>query len=337
MRFGKHSFVKSKMLCSLEHVWQWRFAVRPWAFDDVPEQTGRAVIVTGANAGSGFETARMLALKGASVVLACRSAEKGQKALERIQAEKPAGSVSLETLDLADLESVSAFAKRYVSTHSRLDLLINNAGLMIPPLGRTHQGFELQFGTNHLGHFALTAQLLPLTLQTRGARIVVVTSSAQNSGKFDFDDLNWERKAYKPWPAYSQSKLATTVFALELQRRLHASGADTLVTLAHPGATATELQRNMKLPRILQFLGSVLSMTPPQGALPTLRAATDPSAQGGSFWGPSRFFEMSGPPVPARMPKVAMDTAAWPRLWGASEKLTGVSIRIPKSERAAAS
>lgn len=294
-----------------------------WTFHDIPDQTGRTAIVTGANAGIGLETARMLALKGASVVLACRNPEKGAAAVARIQGEGPAGTAALQLLDLSDLDSVATFAKAFAETHDRLDLLIDNAGVMVPPLGRTRQGFELQFGTNHLGHFALTGRLLPLLQRTPGARVVVVSSTAHRMGRIDFDDLNWERRAYRPWPAYGQSKLANLLFALELHRRLVAAGSGVRATAAHPGWTSTDLQRTAALVRLLNPL---FGMKPADGALPTLRAATDPAAAGGTYWGPSRFFESSGPPVPAAISAAARDEGVARRLWEVSEKLTGVSF-----------
>jgi NAD(P)-dependent dehydrogenase (short-subunit alcohol dehydrogenase family) len=299
--------------------------MQPWTFNDIPDQTGRTAIVTGANTGIGLETARMLARRGAHVVLACRNPEKGRAALVQILAETPAGRVDLETLDLSDLDSVAAFAGAFVRTHERLDLLINNAGVMVPPLGRTAQGFELQFGTNHLGHFALAGRLLPLVLRTPGARVVVVSSAAQHMGRIDFDDLNWERRPYRAWAAYCQSKLANMVFALELQRRLSTSGSEVRATAAHPGWTATDLQRTAGAAR---FLNPLFAMKPADGALPTLRAATDPAAGGGSYWGPSRAFEISGPPAPARISARANDQAVAARLWEVSEKLTGVSYPL---------
>ncbi len=297
-----------------------------WTYSDIPDQSGRTAIVTGANTGIGFEAARMLALKGARVVLACRNLEKGKAALERILAEHASASVSLESLDLSDLDSVAAFVDAFAHAHEHLDLLVNNAGVMVPPLGRTKQGFELQFGTNHLGHFALAGRLLPLILRTPGARIVVVASGAQIFGHIDFDDLNWERRRYRPWAAYAQSKLANMIFALELDRRLRAAGSDVRATAAHPGWTATDLQRTMSLARLLNPL---FAMKTAAGALPTLRAATDPAASGGSYWGPAGLLEMNGPPVPSRIPARAQNAAAAARLWEVSEKLTGVSFPLP--------
>lgn len=306
-----------------------------WTFDDIPDQTGRTAIVTGANTGLGLETARMLALKGAKVVLACRDLDKGKAALERIQSAKPAGSATLAALDLSDLDSVAGFAADFSAAHERLDLLINNAGVMVPPLSRTRQGFELQLGTNHLGHFALTGRLLPLILRTPDARVVVVASTAQRVGRIEFSDLNWERRSYRAWAAYGQSKLANMLFALELQRRLAASGSQVRATAAHPGWTATELQRTTGLVR---FLNPLVAMKPAAGALPTLRAATDPAAAGGSYWGPAGLFEVNGPPVPARIPGAATDEAVAARLWEVSETLTGVAFPLaaPSSRQTAA-
>jgi NAD(P)-dependent dehydrogenase (short-subunit alcohol dehydrogenase family) len=302
--------------------------MRAWQFNDIPDQTGRTAIVTGANTGIGRETARMLALKGARVVLACRDPRKGQAALEGILAEKPAGQVVVQALDLSDLDSVAAFATDFARTHERLDLLINNAGVMVPPLGRTAQGFELQLGTNHLGHFALAGRLLPLVLQTPGARVVVVSSTAQSIGRIDFDDLNWQRRPYSAWAAYGQSKLANMMFALELQRRLRAAGSEVRATAAHPGWTATDLQRTAGIARLLN---PIFAMKPADGALPTLRAATDPAALGGSYWGPSRVFEMNGPPAAARIPAHARDGEVARRLWEVSEAMTGVSFPLSGS------
>jgi NAD(P)-dependent dehydrogenase (short-subunit alcohol dehydrogenase family) len=276
----------------------------------------------------------MLALKGARVVLACRNLEKGQAALESIVREKPAERPAVEALDLSDLNSVAEFAKRFAAAHDRLDLLINNAGVMVPPLGRTAQGFELQFGTNHLGHFALTARLLPLLERTPGSRIVVLSSGVHRMGHIDFDDLNWQRRPYRAWAAYSQSKLANLMFALELHRRLSAAGSQVRVTAAHPGWTATDLQRTSGFARLLN---PILAMKPAHGALPTLRAATDPAAAGGSYWGPDGAFELNGPPVPARIAPRAMDAMVASRLFDVSETLTGVSFsKAPRTTLRAA-
>jgi NAD(P)-dependent dehydrogenase (short-subunit alcohol dehydrogenase family) len=308
-----------------------------WTFKDIPDQTGRTAIVTGANTGIGLETARMLALRGANVVLACRNPDKGKSAVERIRLEKPSGTATLETLDLADLDSVASFANRFAVTHDKLDLLINNAGVMIPPLSRTKQGFELQFGINHLGHAALTAHMAPLVIRTPGARFVFVSSSAHHGGQIDFDDLNWYSRPYNPLKAYQQSKLANLLFAFELQRRVLASGSDIRVTAAHPGWTKTELQRHLRPhERLLaSVLNPILQLETTAGALNTLRAATDPEAGPGSYWGPGRFFEHKGPPVRARINARAQDEEVAKRLWVETEKLIGLNFDLRAQPTAA--
>ncbi|MBM4364909.1 MAG: SDR family NAD(P)-dependent oxidoreductase [Deltaproteobacteria bacterium] len=290
-----------------------------FSFDSIPDQTGRVAIVTGANSGIGYETARMLAQKGAHVVLACRSAERGRAAVGLIVAGNPPGRVELSVLDLSDLDSVAAFAERFIASHDRLDLLVNNAGVMVPPFSRTKQGFEMQFGTNHLGHFALTGRLLPLLERTAGSRVVVVSSSMHRSGTIDLDDPNYERRRYWGWPAYGQSKLANLLFARELQKRLGDGGP--MVTASHPGFTATELQRSAGYVSLFNFV----AMKPSDGAMPTIRAATDPGATRGSYWGPAGLFEINGAPVEVGRSGAAKDDAVAAQLWALSEKLTGVS------------
>lgn len=302
-----------------------------FTLQDIPPQTGRVAIVTGANTGIGYETARGLALKGAHVILACRNPEKGQAAAARIRAEKPAGPVVVETLDLSDLDSVKRFAQGFLGAYERLDLLINNAGVMIPPFSRTKQGFELQFGTNHLGHFALTGHLLPHLRRTGGSRVVVVYSAVYRLGRIQLDDPNYAGRPYRAWGAYSQSKLANLLFALELQRRLP-TGTAPLVTVAHPGWTASELARESGF---IRFFNRLLAMSPAQGALPTLRAATDPLAGPASSWGPSGPFELMGAPVPVHLLRHALDTEVAARLWTLSERLTGVNFGLPAHAGAA--
>jgi NAD(P)-dependent dehydrogenase (short-subunit alcohol dehydrogenase family) len=303
-----------------------------WTFADIPDQTGRVAVVTGANTGIGFETARALAKKGARVVLACRSRDKGQAAVERIRAEEPRAAVELALLDLADLDDVARFARDFAGAHARLDLLILNAGVMVPPFGRTKQGFETQFGTNHLGHFALAARLFPLLESTPGARLVVVSSGVHHMGRVDFDDPNFERRRYVPFAAYAQSKLANLLFALELDRRLRAAGSRVMVTAAHPGWTATDLQRTAGFARVLTPL---FAMKAPDGALPTLRAATDPHAESAVYYGPAGLFEMRGPPAVARINEKARDEGAAARLWALSEELTGVRFAVAGAGAAA--
>lgn len=307
--------------------------MRAWTFDDVPDQTGRVAIVTGANTGIGLPTARMLAVRGADVVLACRNPEKGAAALASIEAAAPKGKASLMALDLSDLDSVAAFAAAFAGRYDRLDLLVNNAGVMVPPLSRTKQGFELQIGTNHLGHFALTARLLPLVLRTAGARVVTVASTAQSFGRIDLEDLSWERRSYDAWRAYGQSKLANMMFSLELARRLAAAGAAVRATAAHPGWTATDLQRTAGFAR---FFNPYLAMKPEGGALPTIRAAVDAEAESGSYWGPTGWFELRGAPGRARIPAHAQDEATAGKLWEKSEALTGLRFAFDAKEARAA-
>jgi len=296
-----------------------------WTFESIPDQTLRTAIVTGANTGIGFETARQLALKGAQVLLACRNPEKGRQAVERIRSEKPDADVSLELLDLSDLDHIAAFADRISDRVEGVDLLILNAGVMVPPASKTTQGFELQFGVNHLGHFALAGRLLPLLRARPGSRVVAVSSLAALRGQMDFEDLHFERRGYRAWSAYGQSKLANLLFTRELQRRLDAAGADVTVTAAHPGWTATDLQRTATVYRILNPL---LAMKPHQGALPTLRAATDPLAQGADYFGPDGFMQARGYPVRVEMNAQARDVDDAARLWQVSEELTGVRYAL---------
>jgi NAD(P)-dependent dehydrogenase (short-subunit alcohol dehydrogenase family) len=297
-----------------------------WTTKDMPDQTGRAAIVTGANTGIGFETAKALAAAGAAVTLACRNEKKGQDAVDRILKENPDADVDLMILDLSSLASVQTFAQDYKNSHDRLDLLINNAGVMTPPEWQaTADGFELQFGTNHLGHFALTGHLWNLLSSTDGSRVVNVSSIAHRYGKIDFDDLNWKTRSYKKNGSYGQSKLANLLFSLELRDRVAKAGGSPMVLSAHPGWTATDLQRyNTTARRLNPFM----AMQPWQGALPTLRAGTAPGAKAGEYYGPHGFMEMRGFPVRVGTTKEAKDQAAARRLWEVSEELTGVRFEV---------
>ena len=265
----------------------------------------------------------MLAARGARVVLACRNHGKARAAQEQITKEQPGAQVEIESLDLSDLASVSRFAARFSASAQRLDLLINNAGVMNPPFSRTAQGFELQFGTNHLGHFALSAQLWPLLARTAGSRVVTVSSQVAHSGRIDIGDPNFERRSYQGWVGYAQSKLANSSFALELARRAAQAGGAVTVTASHPGWTATDLSRESPF---ITRASRMLAMSAAGGALTTLRAAVDPRAANGSYWGPSSFFELIGSPSPARIPRRARDPEAARRLWELSEHLTGVTF-----------
>ncbi|MBL0968389.1 MAG: SDR family oxidoreductase [Brevundimonas sp.] len=300
-----------------------------WTTRDIPSQNGRTAIVTGAG-GLGFEDALELARAGAEVVLASRNPEKGAISVERIRREVPLARIRFEALDLADLTSVEAFTARMTDQISRLDLLINNAGVMRPVRRmETVDGFELQLGTNHLGHFALTGRLMPLLKATGGSRVVTLSSVAARGGSIDFDDLQASRKAYDSMAAYSQSKLACLMFALELQRRSAAQGWGVASLGAHPGLSSTELLDNApgagrRVPLVYRVVRAVMMQPPSQGALPTLYAATDAGATPGGYYGPNGMAETRGHPGEARLPPAALDDAAAARLWTVSEDLTGV-------------
>ena len=303
---------------------------KQWTFDEMPDQSGRIALVTGANSGIGYETAHMLAARHAHVVMACRSLDKADAAQARILKDVPDAALHVMQLDLSSLASVQAFAEAFRAQYKRLDLLINNAGVMIPPYSTTAEGFELQFGTNHLGHFALTGLLLPLINQTPEARIVTVSSEAHRFGKIDFDNLNAE-KGYAKWPFYGQSKLANLLFTYELQRHLETAGHTTIAVAAHPGWTATNLQQHTGQVR---FLNRFFAMPPEQGALPTLFAATASGVSGGTFYGPDGFLEMNGYPTQVRSSRRSHDRAVAARLWAVSEQLTGVQFEQEAHEPA---
>ncbi len=296
-----------------------------WTADHIPDLTGRVAIVTGANTGLGLETTRQLAAHGARVVLACRSVSKGQAAIDVLEQENLGENLELRLLDLADLESVETFAAWAAEALDRLDILVNNAGVMMCPESRTSQGFEMQFGVNHLGHFVLTAKLWPLLAKTEGARIVNVSSGAHRAGRMDFDDLNWNTRSYDRMAAYGQSKLANLLFTLELQKRLEQAGAPVKVTAAHPGWTGTDLQRHFGIARLLNPL---LAMSVDKGALAQLRAATDPEAPSGTYYGPSGPMEVWGYPAPVGRTAAAKDGEAARKLWERSEELTGVTFEV---------
>jgi NAD(P)-dependent dehydrogenase (short-subunit alcohol dehydrogenase family) len=297
-----------------------------WTSDDVPGQRGRLAVVTGANTGLGFETARVLAARGASVVLAVRDTDKGKAAAARIAGTAPGANVMVQPLDLTSLDSIRAAAGELRARHPRIDLLINNAGVMFPPKQTTPDGFELQLGTNHLGHFALTGLLLEQMLPVPGSRVVTVSSQAHRiQARINFDDLQGER-SYRRVAAYSQSKLANLMFTYELQRRLSGAGT-TIAVAAHPGLADTELTRHT--PAIAAFFyARLISQNPAMGALPTLRAATDPGVLGGQYYGPGGIFGARGYPKLARSSRQSHDTAIQRRLWTASEELTGVTFPV---------
>ena len=299
-----------------------------WTSDEVPVQQGRLAVVTGANTGLGFETARVLAARGASVVLAVRDTEKGKAAAARIAGTAPGADVTVQPLDLASLESVRAAAGELRARHPAIDLLINNAGVMFPPKQTTVDGFELQFGTNHLGPFALTGLLLEQMLPVPGSRVVTISSLAHRIGaRINFGDLQSQR-SYSRVAAYSQSKPANLMFTYELARRLSgaATTTTTIAVAAHPGLASTELTRNSSAASAA--LARLISQKPAMGALPTPRAATDPGVLGGQYYGPGRLLGTRGYPEPARSSGQSRDTAIGRRLWTASEELTGVTFPV---------
>jgi NAD(P)-dependent dehydrogenase (short-subunit alcohol dehydrogenase family) len=290
-----------------------------WNSDNIADLTGKSIIVTGANTGLGKETTRVLAQKGADIVLAVRDEQKGDAAVIDILRDAPDAKLTVMRLDLSDLSSIRDFASAYSKWHATLDILINNAGVMVPPYSKTTDGFELQFGTNHLGHFALTGLLFPILNSTAGSRIVTVSSIAHRQGNLNFDDLAWEDRDYKPGLAYGDSKIANLYFTYELARKTE--GKDITVTAAHPGWTATDLQRYSGL---FSFFNPIFAQKPVMGALPTLRAATDPGVESGDYYGPSGFGEIKGYPVKVNSNTLSKNREIASRLWKSSEQLTGV-------------
>ncbi|MET9961994.1 oxidoreductase [Streptomyces sp. NPDC006326] len=305
-----------------------------WNAENIPDLSGRAAVVTGANSGIGFVTARELARHGADVVLACRSAARGRAAEVRLRAEVPGAAVQFLPLDLADLGSVRRFAAAYGQRRDSLDLLVNNAGVMALPYGRTADGFETQFGVNHLGHFALTGLLLPRLLAAApGARIVNVSSGFHALGDIDHDDLNSERR-YRRWTAYGRSKTANLLFTHELARRLHAAGSGIVTAAAHPGYASTHLHAGASrqegrsvMSGIMALGNAVLAQSAAAGALPTLYAATAPGVRPDAFFGPRLGWR--GAPARSWRAKWTLDDVSGERLWAASEKLTSVPYALP--------
>jgi NAD(P)-dependent dehydrogenase (short-subunit alcohol dehydrogenase family) len=301
-----------------------------WTAEDMPDQTGRVAVVTGANTGLGLETAKALAARGASVVLAVRDIEKGKQAAATITNANPAADIAVQRLDLSSLDSVRAAATELRARRDRIDLLINNAGVMYTPRSTTADGFELQFGTNHLGHFALTGLVFDRLLATDGSRVVTVSSVGHRvRSRIDFDDLTSERR-YSRVAAYGRSKLANLLFTYELQRRLHQAGASTIAVAAHPGVASTDLVRNS--PAVLRALNaafaSLIMPSAAMGALSTLRAATDRAVTGGQYYGPDGLGEVRGHPTVVSSSRRSHDTDTQHRLWTVSEQLTGVAYPI---------
>jgi NAD(P)-dependent dehydrogenase (short-subunit alcohol dehydrogenase family) len=299
-----------------------------WTTADIPDQSGRLAIVTGANSGLGLVTARELARAGARVVMTSRNEAKGEEAVRAVEVLAPGAELELEQLDLASLESVRAFAERVRERHAEIDLLVNNAGVMATPRRETADGFELQFGTNHLGHFALTGLLLDTLEGLEDARVVTLSSGAHRGGRIAFDNLEGRRRYFR-WSAYGQSKLANLMFALELDRRLRAAGSTIKSLAAHPGWSATKLQTTgpPKLDALLMTpVNKFFAQDADMGALPTLYAATEPGLEGGFYIGPDGVGEMRGHPTRVSPSKTARDETVARMLWDVSEEMTGVKI-----------
>jgi len=300
-----------------------------WTTDNIPDLTGKVIIVTGANCGLGYEDTKEFARKGAQTILACRDMDKAQEALSQIRREIPDARAEVMQLDLASLKSIHRFAEVFIEKYDRLDVLLNNAGIMMSPYGKTEDGFENQFGTNYLGHFALTGLLIDLLRKTPGSRVVNISSVRHSSGKMNFDNLMFENgKGYSPTRAYDRSKLATLLFTYELQRRLEAIGADAIAVAAHPGYSSTNLTRYMKgvwYFRLLMPVFNLLMQSTAMGALPSIRAATDPSVTGGQYYGPGGFMGKRGYPVVDQSSQASHNRADAERLWQVSEQLIGVS------------
>ena len=300
-----------------------------WSVAQIEDLQGKVVIVTGGNSGLGYESVKELAAKGAEVIMASRNASKAEAAIKDILAAYPNANIKPMALDLADLSSVRAFSEAFHEDYDRLDILMNNAGIMAIPQGKTADGFEMQFGTNHLGHFALTGLLLDLLIATPGSRVVTMTSLAADMGRVDFRDLQWENKRYSRWLAYGQSKLSNMLFGRELQKRLEKAGVDTISVLAHPGFSSTNLQDGPTVDGgligdITKKVTLFLSQSQSDGALPQLRAATANDVSGGEYYGPSGLGQRKGRPVKVRFPLNGKSDTAAARLWEESVQLTGV-------------
>jgi NAD(P)-dependent dehydrogenase (short-subunit alcohol dehydrogenase family) len=306
-----------------------RSAAGQWTEAEVPDQSGRTAVITGGNSGIGLEAARVLAVRGARLILACRDQGKAHDAVTRIRAAAPGADVRAVPLDLASLDSVRAAAGQIRSACEGIDLVVNNAGVMMPPYGRTADGFELQFGINHLGHFALTGLLIDRLAALPGARVVTVSSNSHAGGQINFDDLQSER-GYRRVAGYGQSKLANLMFTYELQRRLHSAGSPAIAVAAHPGLTRTDLARYLSpvMTAFYVLAERPLAQRAAIGALGTLRAATDPAVRGGDYYGPARWRGERGYPVLVSSSERSHDEGAQCRLWQESERLTGVRYAI---------
>ncbi len=301
---------------------------KEWTTANIPDLSDKTIIVTGGNSGLGYEAVKTFAKNGAKVIMACRSIEKGESAKKEILDSGVSGTIEVAVLDLMNLKSVRAFTIAFKTKNTRLDVLLNNAGIMATPYFTTADGFEAQIGTNHLGHFALTGLLIECLKATPNSRVVTVSSVAHKQGKIDFSNLLFEGgKGYTPMKAYGRSKLANLLFTYELQRRLEAKKINSMALAAHPGLSNTNLFQHLEKNFIIQLINPILSLVKqPQkmGALPEIRAAVDPKAKGGDYYGPDGFMEIKGHPVNVQSNKASHDANVAKKLWEWSEKLTGV-------------
>lgn len=293
-----------------------------WNNTNISNQKGKIAVITGATSGLGKEATKVLVSKNATVIMAVRNTEKGKKVADEIQKTFPNATIDVRKLDLNSLKSVEDFANGMNASYNQLDILINNAGVMMCPYSKTADGFEIQMGVNHFGHFALTGRLMPLLKKTKDARIVATSSVAHKSGNINFEDINWEERNYKTTNAYSDSKLANLYFAYELVRKFKNEPNAPMVTSAHPGWTKTELDRHSGL---AAFIGNIVAQKVNMGTLPTLRAAVDEDAKSGDYFGPKGLMEMRGYPVVVPSNKMSHDEANAKQLWKMSEEMTGVS------------
>jgi len=305
-----------------------------WTADNIPDQSGKYVVVTGANSGLGFETTKAMAAKGATVLMACRSEAKAQEAASQIRDAVPNAPLEFKALDLADQDDIKRFAAELNADGRQIDILFNNAGVMAMPEMRTAQGHEMQIGTNHLGHFTLTALLFPLVEKSPTGRVVTVSSQMHRIGQINLNDLTWQKRRYSRWPAYGQAKLANLMFAKELAKKLSAANSHVISAASHPGYASTNLQtaaskvEQSKLGEMIYGFGNVLAGQPQSaGALPSLRAGTDPAVSNGDYYGPHGMFERAGFPVKVGSTKAAQNEKMWADLWSLTEQITGVPFQ----------
>ena len=292
-----------------------------WTTENIPDQTGKTIIITGATSGLGKEATKVLASKNATVVMAVRNTEKAETVVKEILSEFPSSKIDIISLDLNNLESISSFDEKFNNDYKKLDVLINNAGIMMCPYSKTKDGFEIQMGTNHMGHFALTGLLMPILLNTSDSRVVTTSSIAHRAGNINFDDLNWEKRKYNTYRAYSDSKIANLYFTYELVRRFKDAKNAPVFISSHPGWTKTELDRHSGP---ASFLGDIIAQSVQMGTLPTLRATTEVSAKSGDYFGPTKMMEMRGYPELVKSNKRSHNIENAKKLWEISEQLTGV-------------